>query len=102
MCAMCRREDGAVTDSPLETGAVARAGGLYVIQMICGIYHSQIVNNQENDHFGHLFPPRCAQRVVRFSMMANSSYIAIAMAPMTTRPAKASGIFIDEPADTSR
>ena len=35
-------------------------------------------------------------------MMANSSYMAMAMAPITTSPAKASGIFIDDPAETSR
>eukprot|EP01022_Parablepharisma_sp_SALTPOND_P021557 TRINITY_DN427_c2_g1_i1.p1 TRINITY_DN427_c2_g1~~TRINITY_DN427_c2_g1_i1.p1 ORF type:complete len:1458 (+),score=547.10 TRINITY_DN427_c2_g1_i1:21634-26007(+) len=46
--------------------------------------------------------PRCAQAVVRRSTMANNSYMAMAMAPITTRPAKASGIFMDDPADTSR
>lgn len=49
-------------------------------------------------------PPalRCAQAVVRFSISANSSYITIAIAPTTTRPAKATLICIDEPADISR
>ena len=43
-------------------------------------------------HHGSVAPgvPRCAQPVVRFSITENSSYIAIAMAPTTTRPAKAS------------
>lgn len=36
--------------------------------------------------------PRCAQPVVRFSIHENSSYIAIAIAPIVTRPAKASGM----------
>ena len=36
--------------------------------------------------------PRWAQPVVRFSIQLNSSYMAIAMAPMVTRPAKASGM----------
>ena len=45
---------------------------------------------------------RCAQPVVRFSTTANSSYIAIAITPITTSPANASGICIDEPADISR
>ena len=36
--------------------------------------------------------PRCAQPVVRFSIHENSSYIAIAMAPIVTSPAKASGM----------
>ena len=36
--------------------------------------------------------PRCAQPVVRFSIQENTSYIAIAIAPMVTRPANASGM----------
>ncbi len=36
--------------------------------------------------------PRCAQPVVRFSTQLKSSYIAIAIAPMVTSPAKASGM----------
>ncbi|MCW5613448.1 MAG: MFS transporter, partial [Rubrivivax sp.] len=36
--------------------------------------------------------PRCAQPVVRFSIHENNSYIAIAIAPMVTSPAKASGM----------
>jgi hypothetical protein len=41
---------------------------------------------------------------VRFSSTANNSYITItiAIAPIVTNPAKASGMRIDDPADTSR
>ena len=42
--------------------------------------------------------PRCAHPVVRFSINENSSYIAIAMTPITTRPANASGMRCCEPA----
>ena len=54
------------------------------------------------DTLRYLFPPRCAHPVVRFSTIANSSYIAIAITPMTTNPANASPICIDDPADMSR
>ncbi len=49
-------------------------------------------------------PPalRCAQPVVRFSITANSSYMIIAIAPITTRPPNARPICIDEPAEISR
>ena len=49
-------------------------------------------------------PPalRCAHPVVRFSITANSSYMIIAIAPITTRPPNASPICIDEPAEISR
>ena len=40
--------------------------------------------------------------VVRCSTIANSSYMPIAIAPTTTRPAKARPICIDEPAEISR
>jgi len=46
--------------------------------------------------------PRWAQAVVRFSTSANNSYMAMAITPITIRPEKASGIFMAEPADTSR
>ena len=48
------------------------------------------------------FDPRCAQPVVRFSTIENSSYMPIAIAPTTTSPAKARPICIDEPAEMSR
>lgn len=46
--------------------------------------------------------PRWAQPVVRFSIQLNSSYITMAMAPTTIRPANASPICMDEPALMSR
>jgi hypothetical protein len=46
--------------------------------------------------------PRCAQPVVCFSTMLNSSYIAIAIAPTTSKPAKARPICMAEPAEISR
>ena len=47
-------------------------------------------------------PPRCAQPVMRRSITAKNSYIAIAITPITARPANTKGIFIDEPADIMR
>ena len=46
--------------------------------------------------------PRCAHAVVCISILLNNSYISIAMAPTTTRPAKARPICIAEPAEISR
>ena len=46
--------------------------------------------------------PRCAQAVVRFSIQLNNSYITMAMAPTTIRPANARPICMDEPALMSR
>ena len=46
--------------------------------------------------------PRWAQPVVRFSTQLNSSYITMAMAPTTSRPANARPICMDEPAEISR
>ena len=63
----------------------------------CRVFRRHCGAKTDLSHF-----PRCAQPVVRFSMMAKSSYMAMAIAPITTSPAKASGIFIEEPADTSR
>ena len=51
---------------------------------------------------GHAVELRWAQPVVRLSITANSSYMIIAMAPMTTSPANARPICIDEPAEISR
>lgn len=51
---------------------------------------------------GYLDHPRCAQPVIRFSSTANSSYMTIAITAITTSPANASGIFMADPADTSR
>jgi hemolysin III len=48
------------------------------------------------------FDPRCAQAVVRCSMALNNSYMAMAMAPITARPAKASGMRCEDPADCIR
>jgi hypothetical protein len=45
---------------------------------------------------------RCAQAVVRFSTQLNSSYMAMAMAPTTSKPAKASPICMEEPAEISK
>ena len=45
---------------------------------------------------------RWAQPVVCFSMKLKSSYITIAIAPTTTRPAKARPICMAEPAEMSR
>ena len=42
--------------------------------------------------------PRCAQPVVRFSIHEKSSYMAMAIAPMVTSPAKASDMRCCEPA----
>ena len=42
--------------------------------------------------------PRCAQPVVCFSTKLNNSYIAMAIAPITTRPAKASAMRCCDPA----
>ena len=39
---------------------------------------------------------------MRLSTNANSSYIAIAITPITTSPANTSGMRIDEPADIIR
>ena len=49
-----------------------------------------------------LLAPRWAQAVVRFSTRLNSSYITMAMAPTTNRPANAKPICMDEPAEISR
>ena len=46
--------------------------------------------------------PRCAQQVSRRSRTENNSYMPMAIAPTTTRPAKARPICIELPADTSR
>jgi hypothetical protein len=46
--------------------------------------------------------PRCAQPVRRFSSTEKNSYITMAMAPTTTRPAKARPICMLLPAETSR
>jgi hypothetical protein len=46
--------------------------------------------------------PRCAQPVVFFSSTEKNSYIAMAMTPITTSPANASGMRMAEPAETSR
>jgi hypothetical protein len=46
--------------------------------------------------------PRCAQPVVCFSIMLNNSYMIMAMAPTTTRPAKAKPICMAEPAEMSK
>ena len=46
--------------------------------------------------------PRCAQPVVCFSIKLNSSYITIAIAPTTIRPANAKPICIAEPAEISK
>ncbi len=46
--------------------------------------------------------PRRAQPVVCFSSTLKSSYITIAIAPTTIKPAKARPICIDEPAEISR
>lgn len=45
---------------------------------------------------------RCAHAVVRFSTQLNSSYMAMAMAPTTSKPAKASPICMEEPAEISK
>lgn len=49
-----------------------------------------------------LCEPRCAQPVVRFSIVLNNSYISIAIAPTTTSPEKARPICMAEPAEISR
>ena len=49
-----------------------------------------------------LCEPRCAQPVVRFSTQLNSSYMAMAMAPTTSKPADARPICMEEPAEISR
>ena len=46
--------------------------------------------------------PRCAQPVVCFSIMLNSSYMIMAIAPTTTKPAKAKPICMAEPAEISK
>ena len=46
--------------------------------------------------------PRCAQPVVRFSTHENNSYIAIAITPIVTSPAKASGRRCCDAADCIR
>jgi len=46
--------------------------------------------------------PRCAQPVVRFSMALKSSYMAMAIAPTTTKPENAKPICMAEPAEISR
>ena len=46
--------------------------------------------------------PRWAQPVVRFSTQLKSSYMAMAMAPMVTRPAKAKGTRCWLPAELIR
>ncbi len=46
--------------------------------------------------------PRCAHPVVRFSIHENSSYIAIAITPIVTSPANASGVRCWLPAELMR
>lgn len=46
--------------------------------------------------------PRCAQPVVCFSTQLKISYITMAMAPTTTKPAKARPICMAEPAEISK
>ena len=46
--------------------------------------------------------PRCAQPVVCFSTQLNSSYMTMAIAPTTTKPAKAKPICMAEPAEISK
>jgi hypothetical protein len=46
--------------------------------------------------------PRCAHAVVCFSIMLNNSYMIIAIAPTTTKPAKAKPICMAEPAEISK
>ncbi len=49
-----------------------------------------------------LCEPRCAHPVVCFSMKLKSSYMAMAMAPTTSKPLKARPICMAEPAEISR
>ena len=46
--------------------------------------------------------PRCAHPVVCFSIMLNSSYMIMAIAPTTTKPANAKPICMAEPAEISK
>ena len=70
-----------------------------------GVGAAQVAQHLLGRRLGHAqcpWLPRCAQAVVRFSITENSSYMAIAMMPTTTRPLKARPICMLLPALMSR